>query len=87
MRRGPIAELGGGALGAQLPEAAHHGVAGLSRLHAAHPRLRGRIEVCEHRRDGARVLVAELVAGFAAIGLDQMEPLALVLDVRRNAVA
>ena len=35
----------------------------------------------------ARVFVAELVAGFAAIGLDQVDPLALVLDVRRDAVA
>ena len=35
----------------------------------------------------ARVFVAELMAGFAAIGLDQMEPLALVFDVRRDAVA
>ena len=63
--------------GPELTQAAHHGAPGLSGLHAAQPRLRGRIEVAEQRRNGARVRVAELVAGFAAIGLDQMDPLAL----------
>ena len=38
------------------------------------------------RRNRARILVAELVAGLTTIGLDQMHPLALVLDVGRNAV-
>ncbi len=84
--RGPIAELGGGAFCAQLREAAFHGAAGLSGLHAARPGLGRGIEFGEHRRNGAGIFVAELVAGFAAVGLDEMEPLALGLDVCRNAV-
>src|SRR3954470_15353991 len=68
--RGPICELGGCSLRSELGEPADHCVACLSRLYAAQPRLGRRIEVTEQFWNGPRVLVSELVAGFAAIGLD-----------------
>src|ERR1035438_136956 len=84
--RGPIAELRRGALEAELIQPAHHRAAGLPRLHAPLPRLGGRIERAQLRRNGARILIAELVARLATVGLDQVKPLALGLEVRGNAV-
>jgi hypothetical protein len=70
-------------------EAAH----GIRHLHlrlpghdAPRPRF-FRLHVGEILRDRARRLVAELVAGVAAIGLDHIEPLRLASDVGRHAVA
>ena len=51
--------------------------AGLARLDAALPGLGAGLEMAERRGDGARRLVAELVAGDAAVGLDDGEPLRL----------
>src|SRR5436190_16529840 len=44
-------------------------------------------ELAERGRDGASRLVAELVAGDAAVGLDDVQELALALHVRVDAVA
>ena len=38
-------------------------------------------------RDGARGVIAELVAAVAAVGLDDVEPLLLGFESNRNAVA
>src|SRR6516162_10919667 len=83
----PVSEQLRGALGTELPQAARHGVAGLSGPNAAQPLLSGRIQFREQGRNGARVLIAELVAGLATVGLNEVQPLILGFDVRRNAVA
>ena len=75
--------------GARHVEAAH----GIRHLHlrlsgheAARPGFL-RLHVGEFLRQRARRLVAELMAGVAAVGLDHVEPLRLALDVGRHAVA
>ena len=78
---GPVAKLLGGSLRTELSQAADHSRAGLSGLHAAHPGLRG-IEVAEHCGNRPRISIAELVARFTAVGLDQVDPLALARHVR-----
>src|SRR5262249_59240697 len=60
---------------------------GLPGLDAARPGFVAARELAERGRDGARRLAAELVAADAAIGLDDVEELALALDVRVDAVA
>ena len=54
----------------------------LPRPHAPKPSLRWRIQVAEHSGNGSRVGVAQLVAGFAAVRLNQVKPLALRFDIR-----
>ena len=77
--RGPIAEHGEGALLAQASDAADHRTAGLSGLYAALPGLGWRIECAEGGGNFARRLGAELMAGPAAIGLDELEVFGLAL--------
>ena len=84
--RGPIAELFRGSLGAEVRQAVHHERGGLPGLHAARPSLGGR-HVAEHVRDRARIFIAKLVAGFAAIRFDQMEPFALAFYAGGDAVS
>ena len=79
---GPISKQSRGAFRPKLIQAAHHGIARLARLHASCPSLRRRIQILKQLRNGARVLIAQLVAGFTTIGLNQVQPLPLVLDVR-----
>src|SRR5262249_16802281 len=71
-----------------LREARAHTTARLAGLDPAVPGERRRVEPAETRRDLARRLVAQLMAARAAVGVDDLAyPLALALDVRRNAVA
>ena len=73
---------------ADLREAGAHAAAGLSGLDAAIPGGRRVLERAEALRDLARRLVAHLMAAGAAVGVDDVaNPLALALDVRRDAVA
>jgi hypothetical protein len=84
---GPIAKEIRGPLSPQLREPTDHRRSRLPGLHAAHPGLSWSREIREKRRNRARVFVAELMAGFAAIGLDEVNPLVLAFDVGRDAVA
>src|SRR5262249_62094686 len=75
------------ALGVERAYGAGHVAAGLAGLPAPPPgRVRG-VEPAEAWRKGARCLVAELMAAYAAIGLDAGEPVRLVAQGRRHAVA
>ena len=78
---GPVAEHGECALLPHSSDAADHRAARLPRLDAALPGLRGRIERAEGFGNLARRLRPQLVAGPAAIRLDQLEEFGLALDV------
>ncbi len=83
---GPLAEQLQRALRVELADVRGHIGAGLARLNAPFPRIRRGFELAEVWRQCARCLVAELVAGVAAVGLDDVEPLALALQLDRHAV-
>src|SRR3984893_3836925 len=83
---GPVAKLLGGSLRTELSQAAQHSRGGLSGLHAVHPGGRG-VQVAEHCGNRPRISIAELVARFTAVGLNQVDPLSLAGHVRRNAVS
>ena len=74
---GPVAEILE-RRAAEVPgELVHHLLAGLARLHAAHPRLLARLELAERRRDRARGQLAQLMAADAADVLHLLEPVGL----------
>ena len=77
------------ACAADLREPRAHAAAGLSGLDAAIPRHLRVLELAEDaRRNRARRRAAHLMAAGAAVGVDDVaNPLALALDVRRDAVA
>ena len=74
---------------AHLREAGAHAAAGLAGLDAAIPRHLRVLELAEDARGNrARGRATQLVAAGAAVGVDDVaDPLALALDVRRDAVA
>ena len=84
---GPVGEIAQRALGVDLADVAHHGLGGGPDLDAVAPGLERGLELAERRRDRAGRLVAELVAGIAAVGLERGQPLALALEADRHAVA
>ena len=84
---GPVGELLEHALVAELADGAHHLCAGLARLHAALPLREARRQRLERRRDLARPLAAELVAGHARARLDRAHPVGLRLHVGGDSVA
>ena len=70
----------------EAADVAGHRGQGLSRLDAALPGLERGTGCSELLRNGPRGRVTELMAGEAAIGLDDVEPLGLALHLRRDAV-
>src|SRR6185437_16274080 len=84
---GPIPEEICGPLRPQSREPANHRRSGLPGLQAAHPGLTWSGKIRESWRNLARVVVPELMAGFAAVSLDEVNPFVLALDVGRDAVA
>ncbi len=77
---GPVGEQAERALRVQPADRGRHVVHRLAGQDAARPGVFG-LHVGEHRRDRARRLVAERVAGVAAVGLHDVEPLGLGLEV------
>src|SRR5262249_13075965 len=83
---GPFAIQLQRALRVELTDVRDHIGARLARLNAPLPRIRGGFELAKGGRQCARRLVATLVAGVAAVSVDDVEPLALALQLDRHAV-
>ena len=71
----------------QLGDEVHHVVPGRSDRQPIRPRVLGRLELAEFWRQVPRRVIADLVAIAAAIGLDEVQPLVLGLEIFGNAVA
>jgi hypothetical protein len=84
---GPVGEQAQGALRVDPADIVDHVLARLADLNARFPRLERAREMPEPGRDRAGRRVAELVAGVAAVGLDDLQPLSLGLQGLGHAVA
>ncbi len=71
----------------ELTYGGDHAATGLTRLDPVLPCVRGGVEFAQRRWKGAGRLITNLVTGDAAIGLDHAQPLALVLEAGRHAIA
>ncbi len=80
---GPV----GKARHAQVVQPVEHPLSGLPRLHATLPRVGARLEAAERFGNLTRRLVAKLMAGPAPARLCRANPVRLIADVRRDAVA
>ena len=86
-RSGPVAEERQLTLHVELAELLHHVASGLAGLEAAFPGFGAGVEMADLLRNGPRRQIAQLVAMAAAVGLGEAQPLALILQGRRHAVA
>ena len=84
---GPLREQLVGARGVEPADVGHHLHHGLPRLDPACPRFLRRAEVAQLLWNGAGRLVAELMAGVAAVRLHDVEPLGLAPKGGRRAIA
>ena len=84
---GPVGVHRQRAVAPDLRQPRVHGAARLPGLHAAVPGGEVRVEVAERLGNLSRGLVPQCVTSRAAVGVDhRADPLALALDVRRDAV-
>ncbi len=84
---GPVGEILQRMLGIELADVADHDFGGRTDLHAVGPGRKRAVELAELGFDHARRLVAELVAGAAALRLDVGEPHRLAAHVGGHSVA
>ena len=84
---GPVGIFREEALAAHARRNGVHHAADLRGLDAAVPCGVGGVKCAERWGNSARGLVAQLVAGFAAVGLYVFNPLALILDALGDAVS
>jgi len=84
---GPIAEQSEGARRIQPADRTDHIIGGLPDLDAIFPGGRRGIKMAEGLGYGPRRGIAQLMAGVAAVRLDDVKPLLLALHLRGHAVA